>query len=82
MCRRGRRSPPSPTPSARRKSQVIAPVGGLVIGRTNLPLITEGEALYHIACFDGPETAADLVRQYRDALDPDEWDDPEDAILV
>jgi uncharacterized protein len=62
--------------------QVIAPVGGLVIGRTNLPLITEGEALYHIACFEEPETAADLVRQYRDALDPDEWDDPEDTILV
>ena len=61
---------------------VIAPVGGIVIGRTNLPLVTEGEAIYHIARFDEPETAADLVRQYRDALDPDDWDDPEDTILV
>ena len=61
---------------------VLAPVGGIVIGRTNLPLITEGEALYHIACFEEPETAAALARQYREALDPDEWDDPEDTIIV
>jgi hypothetical protein len=61
---------------------VVAPVGGVVIGRTNLPLVTEGEALYHIARFEEPETAADVVRQYRDALDPDEWDDPEGTVLV
>lgn len=62
--------------------RVVAPVAGVVIGRTNLPLVTEGEALYHLACFEEPETAAALVRQYRDALDPDEWDDPEDLTIV
>lgn len=55
---------------------VNAPSDGLVIGRTNLPLVTEGEALYHIALVRAPETAAAMVQEYRDALDPDEDEDP------
>lgn len=51
---------------------VRSPISGIVIGRTNLPLITEGEALYHIACFGEPEAVAALLQQYRDALDPDD----------
>ncbi|WP_296810505.1 succinylglutamate desuccinylase/aspartoacylase family protein [Thiocapsa sp.] len=58
---------------------VLSPVSGIVIGRTNLPLITEGEALYHLACFGKPETAAALLEQYRDALDPD---DEEDTVII
>ncbi len=54
---------------------VVAPVDGVVIGRTNLPLVTEGEAIYHIACVGEPEATAALVQQYRDALDPDETED-------
>jgi hypothetical protein len=54
-------------------------VSGIVIGRTNLPLITEGEALYHLACFGKPEAAAALLEQYRDALDPD---DEEDTVII
>lgn len=42
---------------------VLSPVSGIVIGRTNLPLITEGEALYHLACFGKPEAAAALLEQ-------------------
>ncbi|MBN2887187.1 MAG: succinylglutamate desuccinylase/aspartoacylase family protein [Chromatiaceae bacterium] len=57
---------------------VRAPASGVVIGRTNLPLVTEGEALYHIARFGEPETAAELVEQYRHALDPDE----QDAVII
>lgn len=58
---------------------VRSPTDGIVIGRTNLPLITEGEALYHVACFGEPETAAALVEQYRYALDPD---DPEETVII
>ncbi len=60
---------------------VRAPVSGIVIGRTNLPLITEGEALYHLACFGKPEAAAALLEQYRDALDPDD-DDEEETVII
>lgn len=61
--------------------RVITPVAGIVIGRTNLPLVTEGEALYHIARFGEPETAAALVQQYRDALDPDEAEDTDELVI-
>lgn len=30
---------------------IISPRTGIVIGHTNIPLINEGEALFHIACF-------------------------------
>jgi predicted deacylase len=32
--------------------KVIAPVAGLVIGRLNLPLVYQGDALFHLARFD------------------------------
>ncbi len=54
------------------ETPVIAPIDGIVVGRTNLPLITEGEALYHVACFGEPDLAAELLAEYRDALDPDD----------
>jgi uncharacterized protein len=54
---------------------VLSPVSGIVIGRTNLPLIMEGEALYHVACFGQPEAAAAYLELYRDALDPDDEDE-------
>lgn len=50
---------------------VPAPISGVVIGRTNLPLVTEGEALYHIARFGRPQKAADMVERFQNELDPD-----------
>jgi len=38
-------------PFGEREIQVTAPFSGIVIGRTNLPLVNEGDALYHIARF-------------------------------
>jgi predicted deacylase len=61
---------------------VRAPVDGIVIGRTNLPLVTEGEAIYHLARFEEPHAAAALVQRYREALDPDEAEESEDPIIV
>ncbi len=55
---------------------IVAPVDGIVVGRTNLPLITEGEALYHIACFGQPDLAAEMLALYRTSLDPDDEQNP------
>ncbi len=38
-------------------SDICSPGGGIVIGRTNLPLVHEGDALFHLARFDDPEAA-------------------------
>lgn len=34
------------------EAEIITPFSGIVIGRTNLPLVNEGDALYHVARFD------------------------------
>jgi predicted deacylase len=41
-------------PFGEREISVISPGKGVVIGRVNLPLVNEGEALFHIAYFDRP----------------------------
>jgi hypothetical protein len=56
--------------------QVQSPVDGLVIGRLNLPLVYQGDALFHIARFDEATNVegvleafeADLERQGDHAL--------------
>ena len=51
---------------------VVSPLDGIVIGRTNLPLVTEGEGLYHIARLGDPEATAEQILHYRHTLDPEE----------
>lgn len=36
---------------------IVAPANGIIIGRINLPLVNEGEALFHIARIDKTKTA-------------------------
>ncbi|WP_407702785.1 MULTISPECIES: succinylglutamate desuccinylase/aspartoacylase family protein [Thiorhodovibrio] len=49
---------------------VPAPSGGIIIGRTNLPLVTEGEALFHIARFEQTAAAAESVERFQNLLEP------------
>lgn len=57
---------------------VTSPAAGIVIGRMNLPLITEGEALFHIARFK-TDAIADAVERFQNSLDPgDPLDEPVD----
>jgi len=49
---------------------IIAPNSGLIIGKTNLPIVTEGEALFHIARFGKTDDAAEVVEQYQHEFDP------------
>lgn len=50
--------------------KIIAPNSGIIIGKTNLPIVTEGEALFHIARFGKEDNAADVVEQYQNEFDP------------
>jgi len=45
--------------------QVLAPTSGIIIGRTNLPLVYEGDALCHIARFKHVGDAADSVENFQ-----------------
>jgi uncharacterized protein len=55
---------------------VEATVDGLIIGRTTIPLVNEGEALFHIARFKSPETVAGHVEEIQQELDPNTDDIP------
>ena len=53
------------------QTPVVTPTAGVVIGRTNLPLINEGDALFHVGVFERLDTAADEVGYFQEVLDPD-----------
>ncbi|MCB1696721.1 MAG: succinylglutamate desuccinylase/aspartoacylase family protein [Pseudomonadales bacterium] len=64
-------------PLGTREVDVIAHQAGIVIGRTNLPLVYEGDALFHVASLGARATWE--VEEFRDALEPtDEEIDSED----
>jgi len=54
------------------EAPVIAPNTGIIIGRTNLPLVHEGDALVHLARFRNTDTATEAVDQFQSELDPEE----------
>ncbi len=54
------------------ESELIAPTDGMVIGRTNLPLVYEGDATFHIAQYDGEVAAVERqVEQFHEEHQPD-----------
>ncbi|MEZ5491140.1 MAG: succinylglutamate desuccinylase/aspartoacylase family protein [Gammaproteobacteria bacterium] len=58
-------------PFGEREEEIQAPVAGIVIGRNNLPLVHEGEALYHIALFSEPSIVAESVEAFHEEYNPD-----------
>lgn len=51
-------------PFGEKELQVLSPWRGIVIGRTNLPLVNEGDALYHIARFGDMEEVEAKVDEF------------------
>lgn len=49
---------------------VVANGEGIIIGRTNIPLVNEGEALFHIAKFSDAESVQETVEVFQDEMDP------------
>jgi predicted deacylase len=47
------------------ESVVCTPLGGIVIGRSKLPLVLEGEALFHIASFEDLREVAEQVEEFQ-----------------
>ena len=64
-------------PFGDREAVVAANAPGLVIGRTNLPLVHQGEALFHIARFDQVGRVYRDMARYSEALENEEdWPEP------
>jgi predicted deacylase len=52
------------------EKEVRANSSGIIIGRTNIPLVNEGEALFHIAQFKSAHALAEQVGELQNELDP------------
>lgn len=55
-------------PFGEREQEIRAPFSGIVIGRLNLPLVNEGDAICHIARFHRTDIAAERVEGYQESL--------------
>ena len=51
--------------------EITATSDGVVIGRLNLPLVYQGDALLHIAQFNAPEEVASGVKKFEAAMEDD-----------
>ncbi|NLC28227.1 MAG: succinylglutamate desuccinylase, partial [Campylobacteraceae bacterium] len=45
---------------------VYAPHNGIIIGRTEIPLVQEGDALFHVAAFENLERAENRIEYFHD----------------
>ncbi len=52
-------------PFGEQETEVTAHAEGLIIGRTNIPLVNEGEALFHIARFESSKEVATQVEAFQ-----------------
>jgi predicted deacylase len=62
-------------PIGEQKIEISAPYEGIVIGRSNLPLVNEGDALLHIARFGEIEEAEGRVEEFQEVFQPDSGND-------
>jgi len=57
-------------PLGEHTEELVSPVSGIVIGKTNLPLVFAGEAIFNIASYEEIDQVADNIDAYNDELDP------------
>lgn len=61
-------------PTTTEEYDLISPLSGIVIGKSNLPMVHEGAALFHIACFEELKLVSKQVEylqeSYGENLDP------------
>ncbi len=62
------------------ETRVVSPVTGIMIGRNNLPVVNEGDALFHIATFANSVTAEKAIENFQgthiEGLDQADYPDP------
>ena len=58
-------------PFGETETAIASTYNGIVIGRTNLPLVNEGDALFHIARFERVMDAASKVDEFNEEHSPD-----------
>ena len=68
------------SPFGTEEIEVVAPFAGVIIGQTNIPLVNEGDALYHIARFDVSTRAEARVERITEEIEAQAL--PEDGLMA
>ena len=55
-------------PLGENTTPVLCDEGGIIIGRTNLPVVNRGDALYHVARMKDPDVSRERIRHIGSAL--------------
>jgi hypothetical protein len=55
-------------PLSENETPVESPATGVVIGRLNLPLVHEGDAIFHIARVDNPDAVGQAMAHMRERI--------------
>ncbi|MCW8831258.1 MAG: succinylglutamate desuccinylase/aspartoacylase family protein [Gammaproteobacteria bacterium] len=63
-------------PFGEAETSVFSSFNGIIIGRTNLPLVNEGDALFHIARFEHVIDAANKVDEFQEEHSPEHMPSP------
>ena len=58
-------------PFGENETKIKSPYDGIVIGQTTIPLVYEGDALFHIAYFGETEKVAENVEAFVEYIMPD-----------
>ncbi len=58
-------------PYGEREVALESAIEGIVIGRANLPLVNQGEALFHVALFDAPDETEAVVEHFEKQIAED-----------
>lgn len=53
-------------------NSLVAPKSGVIIGKQNIPLVQEGDAMYHVATFETPSDVAEHIGQLQDNIMPED----------
>lgn len=57
-------------PLGENNCEVLSPIDGIIIGKTNLPLVFAGEALFNIAAYEEIDQVSDHIEAYHEQLSP------------
>jgi predicted deacylase len=56
-------------PFGESEQEIRAPFSGIVIGRLNLPLVNEGDAVFHVARFYRTDIAVERIEDYQESIE-------------
>lgn len=62
------------------EEEIVVNEGGLIIGRTNLPVVNEGDAVFHIAKHNQTKQSEDMIESHMDQMEGDPLFDEDEII--